>query len=269
MPLDDLTHVTYARDGHLATITLDRPDARNAYTPHMVESLMRAFDLAEEDDEVRVVVLTGAGRAFSAGGDLKLMLDHEGMFGGNPVQLRSRYLEGIHKVPRRLARFTKPIVAAVNGAAIGAGLDLACMADIRVAAEGAQFGSTFVKVGLVPGDGGAYLLARVIGFPRALELILTGRLIDTHEALAMGLVNTVVPAEGALDEARRYANLIAANAPLAVRMARSACLRSWELPLDAALEFAATYQGIVQNSADHDEGVRAILERRAPVFKGQ
>lgn len=265
----NLTHLRYELDGHIATLTLDRPEARNAYSPEMVESLIAALDQAELDDAVRVIVLTGAGRAFSAGGDLKLMLDHQGMFEGNPVQLRSRYLEGIHKVPRRVARFTKPIVAAVHGAAIGAGLDLACMADLRIAAEGTSFGSTFVKVGLVPGDGGAYFLSRVIGFGRALDLILTGRVIDCQEALAMGLVNRVVPADALMDEARRTATMIAANAPIAVRLARSACHRAWDLPLDAALEMAATYQGIAQNSADHDEGVRAILERRDPTFTGR
>ena len=258
----------YEKDASLAIITLDREEARNAYSDDMIDSITRAFDAAEVDDEVRCVVITGAGGTFSGGGDLKLMADHEGMFAGNPVQLRSAYLRGIHRVPRRLARFEKPVIAAINGPAIGAGLDLACMCDIRIAANGARFGSTFVKLGLIPGDGGAYLLSRVVGFPRALDLVMTGRLIDTLEAERIGLVHDVVEPNDLMETARKWAGRIAANAPLAVRLAKSAVYHSWDLGLDAALNLAATYQGIVQNTEDHDEGVRAMMERRTPQFKG-
>lgn len=258
----------YEKEGHLVTLTLDREEARNAYSEEMVESLVAAFDAAEMDGEVRCVIVTGAGGTFSGGGDLKMMQEHSGMFEGNPVQLRSAYLRGIQRIPRRLARFEKPVIAAINGPAIGAGLDLACMADIRVAAQGARFGSTFVKLGLIPGDGGAYLLSRVIGFPRALDLILTGRLIDTLEAERIGLLHESVDAADLMTTARSWASRVSANAPLAVRMAKSAVYNSWDLPFDAALNLAATYQGIVQNTADHDEGVAAIIERRTPNFKG-
>ncbi len=262
------THLRYEQDGHLVTLTLDRPDARNAWSEDMLDAFTQALDRAQLDDDVRVVILTGAGQAFSAGGDLKLMLEHQGMFEGDAARLRARYLEGIHRAPRRLSRFDKPLIAAINGPAIGAGLDLACMCDLRVAADSASFGSTFVKVGLIPGDGGAYLLARTIGFPRALDLILTGRLIDAHEALRIGLVHDVVPRDQVLHAAQERARAIAANAPLAVRYAKSAAYQSWDLPLDAALHLAASYQGVVQNSQDHDEGVRAILEKRPPRFTG-
>lgn len=264
----DWKDLRYEKREHVAWITLDREAARNAYSVGMIESLMAAFDVAEEDDDVRVVVLTGAGRAFSAGGDLKQMKDHSGMFAGDAVRLRSRYIRGIHQVPRRIARFDKPLVAALNGAAIGAGLDLACMCDIRIAAQGAKFGSTFVKIGLIPGDGGAYFLARVVGMPRALELILTGRVIETAQAERIGLVHEVVPPEELHQRAEEVALEIAANAPLAVRLARVACYQAWEVSMDQALNMAATYQGIVQNTADHDEGVDALLERRKPNFKG-
>ncbi len=254
---------------HTLRLTLDRPDARNAYSEAMVDSLCAALDFAEEHDEVRVLVLTGAGSAFSAGGDLKAMRDHSGMFEGDATRLRARYLRGIQRIPRRMARFHKPVIAAVNGPAVGAGLDLACMADIRVAADSARFGSTFVKVGLIPGDGGAWLLARTIGFPRAMELVLSGRLIDAQEALSLGLVHELHPAD-ALDAAvRQHAARLAANPPLAQQLAKALMLRSWELPLDAALDLAATFQGVVQNSADHDEAVAAFLERRPPRYKGR
>jgi len=264
-PLPDLQR---AREGAVLLLTLDRPDARNAYSEAMVDSLVQALDDADRDDEVRCVILTGAGAAFSAGGDLKRMLQQEGMFAGGPVDLRRRYVDGIQRIPRRMALLEKPIIAAINGPAIGAGLDLACMCDLRIAARGAQLGSTFVKVGLVPGDGGAYFLARTLGFPRALELMLTGRLVDADEAERIGLVHRVVEPAELLPAARALAGQIAANAPLAVRLTKRAAYRSHEADLEQALELAATYQGIVQNTADHREAVRAILERRPPVFTG-
>ncbi|MFY0541358.1 enoyl-CoA hydratase-related protein [Nannocystis pusilla] len=209
----ELTDVRYDLEGATALVTLDRPAARNAYSEAMVESLVHAIDLAERDDAVRCVILTGAGPAFSAGGDLKRMLNKEGMFAGGAAELRRRYVDGIQRISRRLALADKPIVAALNGAAIGAGLDLACMCDLRLAARGAQFGSTFVKVGLVPGDGGAYFLARAIGFSRALELMLTARVIDCDEALRIGLVHRVVEPDELLPAARALASELAALPP--------------------------------------------------------
>lgn len=258
----------YERDGHIATITLDRPQARNAYSVEMVDSLIAALDAAEADREIRCVILTGAGSSFSGGGDLRMMQERTGLFEGDQVELRSSYIRGIQRIPRRFARFDKPVIAAVNGPAIGAGLDLACMADIRISAHGARFGSTFVKVGLVPGDGGAYLLARTIGFPKALELVMTGRLIDTLEAEQIGLINESVESEELMETARQWADRIAANAPLAVRLTKSAAYASWDLPFEAALNLAATYQGVAQNTDDHEEGVKAVLERRPADFKG-
>lgn len=266
--LPDLSLARDPEEPRLLWITLDRPEARNAYSLEMVDSLCRALDHAEAARDIWGVAITGAGSAFSAGGDLKAMRDHSGMFEGAPADLRARYMRGIQRVPRRLSRFDKPVVAAINGPAIGAGLDLACMCDLRLAVEGAKLGSTFVKVGLVPGDGGAYLLARTIGFPRALELVLSGRVIDAAEALGIGLVHAVVPAEELRAAARARMARILRNAPVAVRLAKQAALRSWDLPLDAALELAATYQGIAQNHPDHDEAVAAFFEKRRPDFTG-
>jgi 2-(1,2-epoxy-1,2-dihydrophenyl)acetyl-CoA isomerase len=248
-------HVRYTQAAAIATITLDRPDARNAYSDEMCEQLVAALDRAELDEQIRCVILTGNGEAFHSGGDVKAMRARSGMFAGDPAELRTRYVRGIQAVPRRIAEFSKPLIAAINGAAIGAGLDLACMCDLRIARAGAKLGSTFVKVGLVPGDGGAYFLTRVVGFSRALELVLTGRVIAAEEALAIGLVHEVVPADRLLDVARERAEAIAQNPPIAVQLTKRAAYRSYNAELSTALELAATYQGIVQNLEDHQRAL--------------
>lgn len=267
----ELTHIRYEHEpgSGVAIITLDREQARNAYSDEMVDSLCLALDRAQADAQVRCTVLTGAGTAFSAGGDLKAMRDKTGMFAGGPVELRKRYIDGIQRVPKRILAFDKPIVAAVNGAAIGAGLDLACMCDIRIASDRAKFGSTFVRVGLVPGDGGSYFLARIVGYPRALELILTARVIRADRALAIGLVSEVVPGTDVLSRAKEVAEEIATNSPLAVSLAKGATVRAWDMDARTSLELAASYQGMVQNTEDHLEAVEAMLDKRDPVFKGR
>lgn len=267
--LHDLPDLRRARDGAVLTLTLDRPAARNAYSDEMVVSLVQAIDEAERDDSVRCVILTGAGPAFSAGGDLKRMLQHDGMFAGGPAELRRRYIDGIQRIPRRLALADKPVVAAINGPAIGAGLDLACMCDLRIAARGAQLGSTFVKVGLVPGDGGAYFLSRTVGFSRALELMLTARLVDADEAERIGLVHRVVEPAELMPAAMILAKQLAELPPVALRLTKRAAYRSRDSELEQALELAASYQGVAQNTADHGEAVRAMLEKRSPTFTGR
>ena len=197
--MSSTSHLLLSKFESILTITLNREEARNAYSDEMIDALVDAFDEAEADSDVKCVIITGAGTTFSAGGDLNAMKNHSGMFEGDAVNLRSRYMRGIQRIPRRMARFEKPVVAAINGPAIGAG----------------RFGSTFVKLGLIPGDGGAYLLSRTIGVPRALDLILTGRLIDTMEAERMGLINEAVEPEQLMATARKRALRIAANAPQA------------------------------------------------------
>ena len=261
-----LVDLKYEISENIATITLDREEFRNAYTNEMIDSIVNVLNDAEANDEVKCVIVTGAGSTFSAGGDIKLMKKREGMFAGDPVHLRNQYLRGIQRIPRRFARFEKPVIAAINGPAVGAGLDLACMCDIRVAANGARFGSTFVKIGLIPGDGGAYLLSRVVGFSRALDLMLTGRLIDTLEAERIGLVTEIAIEQDVMVLARKRARKICDNAPLAVRLTKSAAYQSWDLSLEAALNLAATYQSIAHNTDDHIEGLEAMLEGRKPEF---
>ena len=265
-----MQHLRYTKDAerHLAWITLDRPEARNAWSEPMIQGLIDALDEAEDDDEVWVVLLTGEGSAFSAGGDLDAMQQRTGMFGGNSVRLRTAYARNIQRVPRRLLAFDKPLIAVLQGHAIGAGLDLACMCDLRIAAQGARFGSTFVRLGLIPGDGGAYFLSRTVGYPTAMKLILTGEVIDADEAARIGLVHEVVDPAALHDAALALAGRITANGPLAVRLAKQGMARSWDLPMEAALDLAATYQAIAQRTADHAEGVDALRARREPSFSG-
>lgn len=268
----DLTHARLHQDAaqpHLWWLTLDRTDFRNAWSDEMIRSFHAALDAVEADPACRVLAITGAGSAFSAGGDLKAMRDRSGMFAGDAMQLRERYHAGIQSIPRHMARFSKPVIAAVNGAAIGAGLDLTCMCDIRVAADRAKFGSTFVRLGLVPGDGGAALLMRVVGHSMATELVLTGRIIDATEAQRIGLVTHVVPRDELEERVRHLAGELAANAPVAVRLAKAALVHSHNQPIHLALELAATYQGIAQTTADHLEGVHALLEKRPARFEGR
>ena len=266
---DETAEVLVDYQGHIAIVTLNRPQARNAYSSLMIRQIVSTLDELELNPEVRVLILTGAGSAFSAGGDLKLMRDKEGMFQGEALELRSRYMQEIHQVPRRLARFSKPVIAAINGAAIGAGLDLSLMCDLRISAQSAKFGSTFVKVGLIPGDGGAYYLTRVIGLAKALELTLTGRVISSQEAFNMGIISRVVADEQLMESALELAQEIAQNAPIAVQLTKAAAYQSLNASPEGALQIAAGFQGIAQNTSDHLEGVQAILERRAPKFTGQ
>ena len=254
-----MADILYDRDGSVATITLNRPKARNAYSAQMVRQLVESLDRAEADDEVRVVIFTGAGSSFCAGGDLKAMRDRSGMFGGDPIELREKYLRGIQTIPRRFDSFEKPTIAAINGPAIGAGLGLALACDLRISSDRAKFGSTFARVGVIPGDGGAYFLTRVVGFARALELILTARVIDAEEALDIDLIHRMVPDDEVLSKARQWADHIGSLPPKAVRTAKAALYRSVDRDLETALQITAALQGLIQRTDEHQQAVEALL----------
>ena len=257
-PLEDLR---YEVDGPVATITLDRPEARNAWSEAMMQSMHTALDRAEGDPEVRVIVLTGAGTSFCAGGDLKAMRDRSGMFAGDPVELRRQYARGLQEITRRFERLERPVIAAINGAAIGAGLDLSLMCDIRVASRRAKFGSTFAAVGLIPGDGGAFLLTRVVGFAHATELILSARVFEAEEAARIGLVHELAEPDEVMPRALERAADIARLPGPAVQMARVALYRTYHQSAESALELTAALQGLVQHTAEHEAAVAAMLAR--------
>ena len=260
------------RDGPVLTVTLNMPEKRNPVSdPAMVDALCGVMQAADQDIGVRVVILTGAGSAFSSGGDLKAMAkpDNGGLRASLPAQTRRNYRYGIQRLPLMFQALEVPVVAAVNGPAIGAGCDLACMCDVRVAAQSARFAESFVKLGITPGDGGAWLLPRIIGFSRATELALTGEMIDADEALAIGLVSHVVPDDQLLDHARAIADKIAANPAHATRMTKRLLREAQNASLANILEMSAAMQALAHATADNQEAIDAFIERRKPAFKGE
>ena len=261
--------ITLEKHGPVAVMTLNRPEAMNALgAPGDGDQVAAACAEVNADRAIRCVVLTGAGRAFSAGGDVKAMKAREGAFGGSGVELRDGYRNNIHRVVRSIYGLEVPSIAAVNGAAIGLGCDVACMTDIRIASEQAKFGVTFLKLGLIPGDGGAWLLPRTIGISRAAELLFTGDVIDAKQAADWGLVSKAVPHETLMDEAMALANRIAQQPPHALRLAKSLLKHGQTTSYDTLMEMSAAAQAISHLTEDHMEGVDAILEKRAPVFRG-
>lgn len=256
-----------ARDGAVVTVTITDPERRNAIsTPAQIDEIRHFCADVAADPGLRAIVLTGAGSAFCAGGNVKDMRDRSGIFAGNPFELRERYRTGIQMIPLSLYELEIPTIAAINGPAIGAGLDLACMCDIRIASDRARFAESFVKLGIVPGDGGAWLLPRVIGQARASLLTLTGDMIDAAKALEWGLVSEVVPHDTLLSAAHAVARRIAANPGPALRLAKRLLREGQDMKLQPLLELSAAYQALAHHTPEHEEAVDAFLEKRAPRF---
>ena len=260
--------VTLERDGRIAVVTLNRPDTLNALSADVVEGLVAAMGEADADDGISCAVLTGAGRAFSSGGNLKEIKALTADQGMDAIAVERWYRDGIQRIPMVMNAISVPVVAAVNGHAIGAGCDLATMCDIRIGGEDAQFAESFLKVGIIPGDGGAWFLPRVVGQARAMEMLLTGRRIKAAEAAEWGLVSRVVANDALIDEAMKMATTVAAQPPVALRAAKRLFRATQNMGLEDSLASAAAAQGMLQQMADHHEAIDAILEKRAPVFEG-
>jgi enoyl-CoA hydratase/carnithine racemase len=254
------------RDGAIVTLTMNQPEVRNALTGNTaVAEFVDACGRISADASVRVVIVTGIDPAFSSGGNVKDMRrfqagDHQ------PAAVRDEYRHGIQRLPLALYNLEVPVIAAVNGPAIGAGCDLACMCDIRIASDKASFAESFVKVGIVPGDGGAWLLPRVVGLSRALEMSFTGDALSAGEALTCGLVSRVVPHAQLLDTARQLAARIAANPGPALRMTKRLLREGQHVRLETLLEMSAAFQALSHSTPEHHEAVNAFIDKRPPRF---
>ncbi len=255
--------VLYEQQDGIVTLTLNNPEQRNALSSQeQWDALADACRSVQRDDSVKVVILTGAGPAFCAGGNVKDFNDRKGLAEGPPTQIRENYRRGIQRIPMAFWRLDVPTIAAVNGPAIGAGCDLACMADIRIASENARFAESFVKLGLIPGDGGAWFLQRVLGYSRAAELSFTGDMIDARMAREIGLVNHVTKPERLLEEARLLAGRIAANPGGALRMTKRLMREAQHAGLETILEMSAAYQALTHTSEEHHAAVAEFLASR-------
>lgn len=263
-------HVIFEVADHIATLTLNNPSLRNPISDvEMVDALIAALDRLNADHSIRAAILTGAGKAFSSGGNLRKMGQPGELGGGAPADIPQGYKRGIQRIPLAFQALEVPIIAAVNGAAVGAGCDLACMCDIRIAATSARFAESFVKLALIAGDGGAWLLPRVVGYSKACEMAFTGDALDAEEALACGLVSQIVPDEHLLPAARALALRIAANPPHALRMTKRLLVQARDMRLDQHLESAAALQALAHTTEDQREALAAFRESRPPLFSGK
>lgn len=263
MPAPTFTALRWEVSDGIATVVLDRPDALNSLEATLKRDLLAALQEAARDDAVRAVILTGAGRAFCAGQDLKERLAPD------PTPLDVEVRERYNPIVLAMRRLPKPIVAAVNGVAAGAGASLAFACDLRIAAESASFVLAFGRIGLVPDSGASWFLPRLVGAAHAAELLLLPDPMPATEALRIGLVSQVVPDEHLVHHARVLATKLAAGSPLAIALTKRALDRSLEVDLETALDHEASLQGIAGRSADHAEGLAAFVEKRPPRFSGR
>ena len=261
--------VLYRKDGNVVTLTLNRPEALNAMNEPLMAELERHLIDIESDAVARAVVLTGAGRGFCAGGDLKRDRMAEGQdrfFDGDPG---GTVIERLNRCVLRMHNLPKPIIACINGVAVGAGCNLALATDLRLASDAARFGEVFSRIGLVPDGGGTYFLPRLVGTAKALEMIMLGDIIDAQEALRIGLVNRVVEADRLEAETRLLAERLATGPTLAHGLAKTGVYRAMNRPLEDVLNMEARNQSIASRSRDHVEGTAAFLEKRRPDFIGR
>jgi len=265
-----LTDAQLTLENRVAELTFTRDDVRNALTgTALVEDIIATLGWCNRNANVSVLILTGAGSAFSAGGNVKQMRDREGIFAGRVIEIQDQYRRGIQQLPLAMAQSEIPLIAAVNGPAIGAGMDLACMCDLRLGSTRSLFGETFVNLGLVPGDGGAWFLPRIVGLQRAAELIFSGRLVKADEAKDLGILLEITTDADLLPRARQLATEIAAKPPQALRLCKRLLQSSQRLGLADFLDQSAAFQAMAHDCEDHLEAVNAFLEKRPPQFRGK
>ena len=261
--------ILFERDGGVATITLNRPEKLNAYSEVMVHEILAALGVVRDDDTLRAVILTGAGRGFCSGGDISADFLYPARYRGHRMESMLEMRENMHQLVRFLQLFDKPVVAAINGAAVAGGLTLALACDFRIAAERAKLGDTAIRVGLLPDEGGAFLFPRFMGIERALKMSLFGEVYPAREALELGLVTEVVPDADLMTIARQWAERLAEGPPIAIRLAKKMMYKQLSMTLDNALEDAAMGTLVTNYTDDVKEGIRAFHEKRKPVFQGR
>ena len=259
----DFKFIVYEKSEGIATITLNRPEALNAFNKEVVSEVLQALEDIRSDESVRVVILTGAGeKAFSAGADIKAMI------GMNASKARELSLMG-EKLCLALENLEKPVIAALNGYALGGGLEVAMSCDLRIASENSRMGQTEINIGLIPGWGGTQRLTRLVGRTKAKEMVFTGKMIDAKTAEQLGIVNMVVPADKFREAVRQFALELASKAPVAIKVAKALIDKGAEIGLDSALALEREGFGVVASTEDLQEGVNAFTEKRKPVFKGK
>ena len=258
--LPTLTDALLTLEERVAVLTLNRHDLRNALTGSaLIDDIVATAQWVNQCDDVSVLVITGAGSAFSAGGNIRDMAERGGDFAGDVAECAERYRKGIQRIPLALQAVEVPVIAAVNGAAIGAGFDLANMADIRIASEKAKFGETFLNLGIIPGDGGAWFMQRLIGYQRAFELTMTGRVVEAQEAKELGIVMSVVPADQLMPEAMTLAKRMASQPPKATRLTKRLMKMAQRMELKDFLDLCAVFQGMSHNEPEHLDAVNRML----------
>lgn len=263
----DHKKLLFSVDAGVATLTLNRPERSNALDDELTRELLDALKQIERDETVRAVVLTGAGKNFSAGQDLAAFVERRN--GPDAISVREHLVKGYNQIITKMRTLEKPVIAAVNGAAAGAGLGICCACDLRYASENAKFRMAFIGIGLGPDSGTSFLLPRIVGLGRALNMAMTNELVDAQEAYAWGLANKVYAADELMDATMAFAKTLA-NAPTrGIGLTKRAFNRALVTDLEGALDYEAYVQNIAIDTADHDEGVKAFLEKRAPSYKGK
>ncbi len=258
-------HVLYHTKDQVAIITLNRPEVKNAFSHEMITLWRQFLEKARDDKRIMAIIVTGKGDTFCSGGNVKDMRDN----GFQLWDMKKFLWEGVHRIALTLEDLDKPVIAAVNGYAMGAGMDMALMCDMRICSNKALFAEAYINMGIAAGDGGAYFLPRIVGTSKALELLLTGDMLNAEEALKLGIVNKVVDHENLMDETFRLANKIAAKAPLAVQMMKRAVYQGQTHSLRTHLDYISSHMALLSVTEDHKEAINAFLEKRKPVFHGK